>query len=42
MDEKPSIDIVYLAISALFDSKNAQENEKAAQWLDIFQKSVSN
>ncbi|XP_044748390.1 transportin-3 [Coccinella septempunctata] len=40
MEEKPSLDIVYLAISALFDSKNASENEKAAQWLDNLQKSV--
>lgn len=40
MEEKPSLDIVYLALSALFDSKNANENEKAAQWLDSLQKSV--
>ncbi|KAK9891693.1 hypothetical protein WA026_015661 [Henosepilachna vigintioctopunctata] len=40
MEEKPSLDLVYLAVSALFDNPNASENEKASQWLGNLQKSV--
>ncbi|KAL3266215.1 hypothetical protein HHI36_010397 [Cryptolaemus montrouzieri] len=40
MEEKPTLDLVYLAVSALFDNPNASENEKASQWLGNLQKSV--
>ncbi|GJQ77535.1 Trn-SR [Trypoxylus dichotomus] len=40
MEQKPSLDIVYLAISTLYSNPNASEKERASQWLADFQKSV--
>jgi len=36
-----SVDVVYQAISALFQGNNPKEQEKANKWLQDFQKSVS-
>lgn len=36
-----TVDIVYQAISALFQGTNPKEQEKANKWLQEFQKSVS-
>lgn len=41
MDQKPGLDIVYLAVSSLYNNPNAAEKEKASQWLGQLQKSVS-
>lgn len=41
MDQKPSIDIVFMAISALYNNPNPAEKERASQWLNDLQKSVS-
>lgn len=41
MDQKPGLDIVYLAVSSLYNNPNAAEKEKASQWLGELQKSVS-
>lgn len=41
MEQKPSLDIVYLAVSALYNNPNASEKERASQWLGELQKSVS-
>ncbi|CAK1540804.1 unnamed protein product [Leptosia nina] len=38
--EAPSLDAVYQAISALYDSPNASEKEKASKWLGDIQKSI--
>lgn len=42
MDQKPTLDIVFLAVSALYNNPNASEKERASQWLNDLQKSVSN
>lgn len=39
--EAPSIEMVYQAISALYDNPNGEEKEKASIWLGDVQKSVS-
>lgn len=41
MDQKPSLDIVYMAISALYNNPDTNEKERASQWLADLQKSVS-
>lgn len=41
MDQKPSLDLVFLAVSALYNNPNTAEKEKASQWLGALQKSVS-
>lgn len=38
MDQKPNLDLVYLAIQALYNNNN---KERASQWLEELQKSVS-
>lgn len=40
MEQKPTLDIVYLAISTLYSNPNASEKERASQWLADLQKSV--
>lgn len=41
MDQKPSLDLVYLAVSTLYNnSPNCSEKERAGQWLHDLQKSV--
>ncbi|XP_017783001.1 PREDICTED: transportin-3 [Nicrophorus vespilloides] len=40
MEEKPNIEIVYMAISALYNNPNSTEKERASHWLRNFQKSV--
>ncbi|XP_025830820.1 transportin-3-like [Agrilus planipennis] len=40
LNQKPALDIVYLAISALYNNPNNEEKERASQWLGILQKSV--
>lgn len=41
MEQKPGLNIVYLAISALYSNPDASEKERASQWLADLQKSVS-
>lgn len=41
MEEKPAIDIVLSAISALYNNPDKSEKEGASQWLLELQKSVS-
>ncbi|KAJ8927136.1 hypothetical protein NQ314_020409 [Rhamnusium bicolor] len=40
MDQKPGIDLVISAVSALYNNPNRTEKERASQWLLEFQKSV--
>ncbi|XP_018572626.1 transportin-3 [Anoplophora glabripennis] len=40
MDQKPSIDLVISAVSALYNNPNRTEKERASQWLLELQKSV--
>lgn len=41
MEQKPSLDIVFMAVSALYNNPDASEKERASQWLNDLQKSVS-
>lgn len=41
MESKPSLDLVYAAVSALYNNPNSTEKERASQWLGELQKSVS-
>lgn len=41
MDQKPSLDMVYLAVSALYNNPNTSEKERASQWLGELQKCVN-
>ncbi|KAF5302301.1 hypothetical protein FQA39_LY10340 [Lamprigera yunnana] len=40
MEQKPTIDVVLLAISSLYNNSNTAENERASFWLGNLQKSV--
>ncbi|XP_065159262.1 transportin-3 [Atheta coriaria] len=40
MEQKPSLEMVYMAISTLYSNPVASEKERASQWLGDFQKSV--
>lgn len=40
MDQKPSLDLVISAVSALYNNPNIREKERASQWLLELQKSV--
>lgn len=41
MDQPPNIEMVYLAVSTLYNNPNTTEKEKASSWLGDLQKSVS-
>lgn len=41
MEEKPAIELVLSAISALYNNPDKSEKERASQWLLELQKSVS-
>lgn len=41
MDQKPDLDLVHAAVSALYNNPNTGEKEGASQWLGDLQKSVS-
>lgn len=40
MDQKPEIELVYLAVSSLYHNPDPSEKERASQWLGNLQKSV--
>lgn len=40
MDQKPDIELVYLAVTSLYHNPNPSEKERASQWLGNLQKSV--
>lgn len=40
MDQPPTLDMVHMAVFALYNNPNSSEKEKASQWLGDLQKSV--
>lgn len=42
METAPSLETVYQAIYTLYNDPQTAEKEKASQWLEQLQKSVSN
>ncbi|KAK4886164.1 hypothetical protein RN001_002435 [Aquatica leii] len=40
MDQKPTLEVVLLAVSSLYNNPNTVENERASLWLEDLQKSV--
>lgn len=41
MEHKPTLDVVFLAVSALYNNPNTAEKERASSWLGELQKSAS-
>lgn len=41
MEAAPSVETVYQGVYTLYNNPNSTEKQKASEWLDRFQKSVS-
>lgn len=41
MEQKPSLEMVFMAVSSLYNSPNTADKERASQWLGELQKSVN-